>query len=97
MRKERAFYYVRVLEIPTPRWTAFDAKRYHLTMPQRGPDGAARTRLYFADLVHATGLVAKARVPFEIRGSAPYERNSRGTAGRRLARARPSLSLAERP
>jgi len=31
---ERAFYYVRVLEIPTPRWTAYDAKYYKLNVSE---------------------------------------------------------------
>ncbi len=29
----RAFYYVRVLEIPTPNWVAFDAMRFNLKLP----------------------------------------------------------------
>ena len=34
---ERAFYYVRVLEIPTPRWTTRDAKVFEREIPDGAP------------------------------------------------------------
>lgn len=35
--KERAFYYVRVIEIPAPRWTTYDAKVFGTKIPQGAP------------------------------------------------------------
>ena len=34
---EQAFYYVRVLEIPTPRWTTYDIERYGAEIPDHVP------------------------------------------------------------
>ena len=43
--KLMAFYYVRVLEIPTPRWTAYDAKRFDVK-PLEGTTMTLQERAY---------------------------------------------------
>ena len=44
---QQAFYYVRVLEIPTPRWTLFDAVRFGIKLPADAmADAVAQERAY---------------------------------------------------
>ncbi|WP_324262030.1 DUF3604 domain-containing protein [Altererythrobacter sp. H2] len=65
---QRAFYYVRVLEIPTPRWPLYDAVRFGYQLsPDALADAVAQERAYSSPvwIGPATGAAATATALFD--------------------------------
>jgi hypothetical protein len=49
---EKAFYYARVIEIPTPPWYAYDGFRYGIAMPDGAPT-SQQERAYTSPIWHS--------------------------------------------
>jgi hypothetical protein len=52
---EKAFYYVRVIEIPTPRWTTYDAFRFGVPIPEGAPT-STQERAYTSPIWYDPGM-----------------------------------------
>jgi len=74
--KQRAFYYVRVIEIPTPRWTAFDAKFYGIKMSDEVPM-TLQERAYTSPIWYTPATRARRDVRFTCAGLCGVRRQRR--------------------
>jgi hypothetical protein len=52
---ERAFYYVRVIEIPTPRWYLFDVKIFGVDLPEPDAPTSLQERAYTSPVWYTPG------------------------------------------
>jgi hypothetical protein len=52
--QQRAFYYVRVLEIPTPRWSTYDAAFFDIELPE-GVEPTHQERAYTSPIWYTPG------------------------------------------
>ena len=55
---EAAFYYVRVLEIPTPRWTEYDAAVFGTEVPDEAADVINQDRAYSSPIWYTPAVAA---------------------------------------
>jgi Protein of unknown function (DUF3604) len=51
---QKAFYYARVIEIPTPRWTTYDAFRFGVPLPEGAPT-STQDRAYTSPIWYSPG------------------------------------------